>query len=264
MKQVLFFLINTKLYIAFILFFFSVAGLANLEDSSTNRDTFAKEQLKPQLDSTDNDKKSDGNKASDSVLSNSFENPKPNSNKANPVAEIQNLNRFFKNNSPLKIHNTALDLLKNNNRLPAVLLLKKNFYQNLFPASYLTLNQLEEQVSFSFIFLLIGLIITSFSSFIFFILYLKNSSSLFLSPLLSSLAVFFLLLAGNLFLVKNKVSPLTEVHLKLVPMESAPDTVQTSPLTELVVLKKTEKWLKIKNPQKETGWVLKQQVFQIF
>ena len=266
MKQTLQFVTNTNFYMVFILFFFPVVGLANLEESSTNRKDSPVKLLKarPQLDSIDNNEKRTGNTSSDSALSFSLQTPDNNSTKTKPWIEIQNLNQFFTNNSPLKIHNTALDLLKNNNKAPAILLLKRNFYQNLFPNSYLILNQLEEPVSFSSIFLLIGLIIASLVSFIFFILYLKSSSSFFLTSLLSNLAVFFLLLAGNFFLVKNKVSPLTKVHLKLAPMESAPDTVQISPLTELVVLKKTEKWLKIKSSQKETGWILEQQVFRLF
>ena len=178
-------------------------------------------------------------------------------------SKIQYLNQFFKNNSPLNIHNKALDLLKNKNKIPATLLLKKNFYQNLFPESYLLLGQLEEAVFLFPVFLLIGFAITSLITVIFFIFYLKTLNSFYLKNLLISLFLFVLLLGGHFFL-KGRVSPITENHLKLAPVETAPHTVQIAPLENLVVLKKQDKWLKVKNNNNQTGWILRQQVFQLF
>ena len=178
--------------------------------------------------------------------------------------EIQPLNQFFKHNSPLKIHNKAVELLKNKERTPAVLLLKRNFYQNLFPPSYFLLNQLRTEISFSAIFLLIAFFIISIAGFILFILYLKNSSSLYLKNFLTSLFVFLLLLTSQFLFLKDRVSVLTATKLKLAPIESAPTTILLTPLEEAVVLKKTEKWLRIKSHKKETGWILKQQAFPLF
>ena len=258
------FLIKTKFYIVFLLFCFSMLSLASLEDSSLNKRVSQEKQpiTQAQINSINNNKNRNRDKTSNSTIS--FKIPTNKSTDTNSFTETQKLDQFFINNSPLKIHNTALNLLKNNYKSPAILLLKRNFYQNLFPSSYLVLNQLEERVSFFPIFLIISLIITSLVCFIFFILYLKSSSSFFFTPLVSSLTVFFLLLAGNFFLLKNKVCPLTEVNLKLAPVESAPNIDQIPPLTELIILKKTEKWIKIKNPQEEIGWILKKELFEIF
>ena len=187
-----------------------------------------------------------------------------NIDKSEPFSDIQALNQFFQNNSPLKIHNKALELLKDKNNAPAILLLKKNFYQNLFPASYFLLTQLEESVFLLPILLLIAFIIVSLITTAFFILYLKTFSSFYLKNLFNLLFVFALLIGGNLILLKNRVSLLEEISLKLAPIETAPNTVQILPLKELVILKKQGKWLKIKSPQNQTGWILKQQVFQLF
>ncbi|MDE0092198.1 MAG: hypothetical protein OXN83_02800, partial [Oligoflexia bacterium] len=123
---------------------------------------------------------------------------------------------------------------------------------------------LEESVSLLPIVLLIGFTIISFIALIFFIFYLKTFNSFYLKNLLIFLIIFTFLSSANSLLLKEKVSLFTETDLKLAPIESAPNTVKLSPLEELIVLKKTKKWLKIKNQKKETGWILKQQVFQIF
>ena len=216
-----------------------------------------------EYDSIDNSKKEIVGDLSNAVISD-HSSPLTNKAKAKPSDEIQVLNQFFTNNSSLTIHNKALELLKNKNKIPAIILLKKNFYQNLFPPSYFLLNQLEESISFSPVFLLAGFIIISLVTVIFFILYLQTFSSVYLKNLLGGLFIFSILLAGNLLLLKDRVSPLTEIYLKLAPAESAPNTVQLSSLEELVVLKKQGKWLKIKDQKRQTGWILKQQVFQLF
>ena len=185
-----------------------------------------------------------------------------NNNPSKDFSNIEFLNHFFKSNSAVKIHNQSLELLKNKNEKQAILLLKKNFYQNLFAPSYFALNHLKESVSFFPLFLIISSIITSLIAFIFFILYLKSFSFSHLKIFLSSLFVFACLLGVHLFVLKEKVSPLTEIHLKLAPVESAPNTVPLSSLKELTVLKKKGKWLKVKDSQKQTGWIQKQQVFQ--
>ncbi|MCY4321314.1 MAG: hypothetical protein OXC37_02770 [Bdellovibrionaceae bacterium] len=177
--------------------------------------------------------------------------------------DIKTLNEFFTNNSPLEIHNKALELLKNKNKEPAVLLLKKNFYQNLFPPSYFILNQLKEPVSFSLLLFLTGFIIVSLITLIFFILYLKSFSFFYLKNLLIFLTLFAFLLAGNFFLLKSRVSLIEESYLKLAPVKTAPSTVQIPALKELIVLKTQGEWLKIKS-QQQTGWILKQQSFQLF
>ena len=174
------------------------------------------------------------------------------------------LNQFTANNSPLNIHNKALELLKNKNKIPAVLLLKKNFYQNLFPASYFLLTQLEEPVSFSPLLFLIGFIIISLITTCFFILYFKSPNPFYLKNLLGFLFVFALLLGGNLFLLKPRAGLLKESYLKLAPLEKAPNTLQIEPLKELVILKRKGEWLKIKTHTKQTGWILDQKIFQFF
>ena len=186
------------------------------------------------------------------------------SKKSKAFSDIQALNQFTVNNSPLKIHNKALELLKNKNRTAAVLLLKKNFYQNLFPPSYFLINQLEEPVSFSHILFLIGFIIISLITSVFFIFYLKRPYALYLKNLVSGLFVFFLLLTGHFLLLKNKVSLLEESYLKLAPVETAPSTILQAPLEDLIVLKKQGQWLKIKNKNKQTGWISNQQIFHVF
>ena len=231
------------------------------KESSKKAHTFAEEQLAVQPDSTDNIREAIKADQKTREPSDSFE---LSVNKTKLSDKIQALNQFFTSNSSLKIHNKALELLKSKNEISAILLLKKNFYQNLFPPSYFLLSQLEEPVSFSLVFLLIGFIIISLITVVFFILYLKTFHSFYFKNLLAGLFVFAFLLGGHLFFFKNQVSPLTETYLKLAPIESAPNTVTLPPLENLAVLKEKGKWLKVKNQKKQTGWILKQQVFQIF
>ena len=239
----------------------SSSARERLRESSKKTHIFSKEQLATQHDSIDN---SGEIIATEQNTPESSNNSELSVNKAKPSDEIQALDQFFVSNSSLKIHNKALELLKDKNKIQAVLLLKKNFYQNLFPPSYFLLNQLKESVSFFSVFLLAGFIIISLIAVIFFILYLKTSYSFYFKNLLAGLLAFAFLLGGNLFFLKNQVSPLIETHLKLAPVESAPNTVKLPPLEELAVLKEKGKWLKVKNQKKQTGWILKQQVFQLF
>ncbi|MDE0092606.1 MAG: hypothetical protein OXN83_04920, partial [Oligoflexia bacterium] len=71
-------------------------------------------------DSTDNGKETS---EIDLNASESANNSKPlESNSAKLSNEIQSLSQFFTNNSTLKIHNKALEMLKNKDKIPAILL----------------------------------------------------------------------------------------------------------------------------------------------
>ena len=196
--------------------------------------------------------------------SNNFKIPTNKKEEIKLFSDIKFLKQFAINNSALQIHNKALELLKKNNNKPAILLLKKNFYQNLFPASYFTLQDLEEPVFFSYLVLLLAFIILSLITISFFILYLKSPNPFYLKNLLGGISVFFILLAFQFFTLKNKAGLLEESHLQLAPVKASPNTVLITPLEDLTILKKQGDWLKLKNKNNETGWILNQKVFQFF
>ena len=252
--------------IAFSLFAFSCLANASLTtkdqalqiSKNSNESTL----IETHQSHTENKKKITTEKLDLPETSNNSELLANNINK--PFSDIRSLNQFAENNSALKRHNKALELLQNKNKAPAILLLKKNFYQSLFPASYFLLIQLEETISFSHILLLISFIIISLITTGLFIFYFKNPNAFYLKNLLIGLFVFLSLLASSFFTLKDRVSLLEESYLKLAPIENSPQTILLPPLEDLIVLKKQGKWLKIKSKNNQTGWIPDQQVFQLF
>ena len=177
--------------------------------------------------------------------------------------DIPFLEKFSTENNALKIHNKALNLLKTSHKEPAVLLLKKNAYQNLFPPSYLALFHLGFPVSFApslwhsiLFFMALVCIFLCAQAF-------KKPSLPKLKSLFWNLSLFGCIMAGGGFLQK-RVSPLQEMDLRSSPFPSAPVQSQTAPLRELVVLKRAKDWLRVQSPDKQIGWIPKQNVFQIF
>ena len=178
--------------------------------------------------------------------------------------EIDSLNTFFQNNSPIKIHNQALHFLKIDQKDKALLLLKRNLYQNLFFPSYFVLSHFEAPLFLSpFLWHIQFLIFTLISLFLFFLL-LKKPKLFYLKSLFFFLIFCLSLFISGLFLLKKRVSPLESIPLRSAPFTKAVIKTNLKPNSDLIVLKETKDWLRVQNKNNETGWILKQNVFQIF
>ena len=184
--------------------------------------------------------------------------------KQNQSDEMEFLKNFTQEKSSLEIHNKALQLLKADHKEQAILLLKKNTYQNLFLPSYFVLSHLDIPVFFApFLWPVSLFFMVLICSFLLFLSF-KKPGSFHLKTLFWSLSLYGFLIFYGWFFLKQRVSPLQEIELKSSPFMSAPNQTQLSPNSDLIVLKQTKDWLRIQSPDKQTGWVLKQKVLQIF
>ena len=190
-------------------------------------------------------------------------------NKASPVKKLSPAEkiRFLENISTkktsLEIHNKALELLKAREKNQALLLLKKNLYTHLFPSSYFALYRLSAPLFFSSFLWHISLFFMALTALFFIFLALKKPDSFRLKCSFFSLILFSLIFSGGFFL-KKKANPLEEIDLKDGPFPSAPVKARLSPASDLVVLKQTKDWLRVRDRENQTGWVLKKELFQIF
>lgn len=184
--------------------------------------------------------------------------------KQKPSEQMALLIQLVHSKSSFEIHNKALQLLKTNHKTPALLLLKMNAYQNFFPPSYLTLLQLKIPFSWTPLLWHLGLFISGLICLVTFLLYFKKPKFFHLKSCIWSLALFSLIIFSGWFFLKNKVGLLQPIALKSSPFMQAPSHVQLSTHYDLLVLKQTKHWLRVQNPDKQTGWVLKTKVFQTF
>lgn len=178
--------------------------------------------------------------------------------------ELVFLENLIKNNNPVEIHNKALALLKSRQENQALALLKKNAYQHLFPSSYLLLFQMDIPVFFKPLLWHISLLLLSLMVLIRLFLYLKKPGSFHFKAFLGGLSLLSLLFLSGFFLLKPRVICLKESDLKASPFQSAPTQAEVSPNSDLIVLKQTKDWLRVQSPNKQRGWILKNQVFRIF
>ena len=184
--------------------------------------------------------------------------------KHNPSDEMEFLKSFTQEKSSLEIHNKALQFLKANHKEQAVLLLKKNIYQNLFLPSYFVLSHLDIPVFFAPFLWPVSLLFMALICLLQLFLSFKKPSLFHLKTLFWSLSLYSFLIFSGWFFLKKRVSPLQEIDLKSSPFMSAPTQTQLSPNSDLIVLKQTKNWLRIQSSDKQTGWVLKKKVLQIF
>lgn len=187
-------------------------------------------------------------------------------NNLNPpsLPKIEFLKKFTEENQALEIHNKALQFLKNDQKSQALLLLKKNAYQNLFLPSYISLFHLKIPFSLAPLSWHISLFSLALLCFLLLILLFKNFSFSRLKLFFWSLSLFGCVIFSGLFLLKKRVGVLQETELKSLPFTSAPLQSQLPPHLEAIILKQTKHWLRIQAPNQQTGWVLKQKVFRIF
>ena len=177
--------------------------------------------------------------------------------------EIKVLEKFTQENNSLKIHNKALDFLKNKQKAKALLLLKKNAYQNIFLPSYFTLFQLKIPLFLAPLLWHIGLIFLFLICLVLFYLSFKRSSFFRLKSLFLCISLGFII-SISLFFFKKRVSSLEELDLRSSPFIKAPVQTSLIPSSDLIVLKQSDSWFRVKSKDKQTGWLQKQSVFQIF
>ena len=187
----------------------------------------------------------------------------------NPTEETETFNikflkKFSKEKSSLEIHNKALQFLKTSYKEQALLLLKRNVYQNFFLPSYLILFHLGVSVFPNLFIWHISLILLAFICFFSLFLCFKKSNSSRLKAFFGSFGFFAVLLAYGFFLLKGRVGSFEEVALKSAPFVDASINVRKPAGSELIVLKQTKHWLRVQSLDAQTGWVLKRDVFHIF
>jgi len=187
-----------------------------------------------------------------------------NPTKKTKIFDIKFLKKFSEKKSSLEIHNKALQFLKTGYKEQAILLLKRNIYQNFFLPSYLILFHLEISVSPNLFIWHIGLILLAVICFFSLFLCFKKSNSSRLKAFFWSFGFFTALLALGFFLLKNRVGSFEELALKSAPFIDASVNARKPAGSDLIVLKQTKHWLRVQSPDAGTGWILKQDVFHIF
>lgn len=174
------------------------------------------------------------------------------------------LKEFAQAKSSLEIHNKALNFLKNNQEEKAFLLLKRNVYQNFFFPSYLALFHFEVPIFFTPFLWHIGLIFLAFICLFPLILSFKEPTAFNLKVFFVCLSLAFTFSFSKIWILKNRVSSFQEMDLRSSPFREAPVKASLSPNSDLIVLKQTGDWLVVRSKDKQTGWLKKEDVFQIF
>ena len=138
----------------------------------------------------------------------------------------------------MEIHNKALQLLKNDQKAPALLLLEKNFYHNFFLPSFALLSHLKAPLFFSSFLWHALLFFMSLLCLMYSLLALKKQN-------LNSLKKFSLIVIFHLaclglgpLALKSRVSPLQKIELKSAPFDSAAVSTEIEANAHLLVLKK--------------------------
>jgi len=177
--------------------------------------------------------------------------------------KIRDLNNFFKSNTPLIIHNKAIELLQKEKRDIALLLLKKNIYQNLFIPSYFTLIKSEETVFLPPLFLLFALFVISLIIFIYALIDLKSKKISSFKKYGSFLFVFMCLLSSSFFF-KKRISFLEEKDIRTLPFLSLKPKDKVGLGEELILLEKNSNWLYVETSNKKKVWIQKEEFFELF
>lgn len=174
------------------------------------------------------------------------------------------LESFSKNHTALEIHNKALSLLQNQQKDPAVLLLKRNVYRNLFFPSGLLLIRMDTPFDFTpFLQHIIFLLSLGLSAGFLFLAF-KKPSPFRLKLSIGALLVSASLILGVVFMLKKKAYSLDPLNLKVAPFIIAPLVDEKQALSELTVIKQMGEWLLVRDKTKQEGWVHKKQVFIVF
>ena len=181
-----------------------------------------------------------------------------------PPESIFSLNHFFQTKTALEIHNKALLFLKTSQKAEALLLLEKNLYHNFFFPSFLSLSHLKIPMFFTpFLWQMILFLLTVICFLYLFSAFKELNTSSFKKLILFSLIHFSVFCSGFLTL-KSQVSPLKRIDLKSTPFDSAAINTSVEANSHLRVLKHTKDWLRVQTPDKQSGWLKKKDVFQIF
>lgn len=179
-------------------------------------------------------------------------------------SNIESLSQFVWENNSRNIHNRALKLLQSENKEPALLLLRRNFYHNLFFPSYFVISELNEPVSFHPFLWHISLFLLSLSGCFLLLLYFLKPQPLFLKFLGGNFFIFTFTLLIGFFLLKERASPLQETAVHSLPFSSSSVEMNVTANADLVILKKDKDWVRVESSDKQIGWIPKQSLFQTF
>ena len=108
------------------------------------------------------------------------------------------------------------------------------------------------------------MLLLSFASLLVLLLCLKKPTFLRMKILFSVLSLNLVFFFAQSLLLKKRVSSFQTIDLKSAPFKNAPINISLSPNSDLIVLKNLGDWLVLQSQDKHTGWVKKQEVFQIF
>ena len=167
--------------------------------------------------------------------------------------------------SPVDLHNRALKKLQLEDKTLSVILLRKNFYQNLFFPSYLTLKSLKAEVSISPFLWQIGSLFMACFSLILVIFYLKQALRLkrnFKIPVIWFCGLTILFSSGFLNL-KKRATNLKELEVLNAPFQEALFLTKIKKGSDLILLKEKDGWLQIKTSLQQKGWVLEKELVKI-
>lgn len=177
---------------------------------------------------------------------------------------LEELNEFFEKSTALDIHNYALQLLQKppagEEKIKAFLLLKRNFYQNLFPPSYAALVKNQEPVFLlPFLTLSALLILTAF--FLFGLIFkIKSKQNFSLRVYGAFLTLTALLLAGSQ-LFKSRLAFLEDKTAYSLPFDEVTARKKIKAGEELILLKERSGWLLLKKENQEKVWLPKKEPY---
>ena len=181
-----------------------------------------------------------------------------------PLATLAFLKDFSENHTALEIHNKALSLLQNQQKDPALLLLKRNAYRNLFLPSGFLLIRIGAPIDFAFFLWHIAVLLSLSLSAGFLFLAFKRPADFWLKVSAGALALSASMVLGLVFMLKQKAYPLNQLALKAAPFVGAPMVDEKRPLSELTVIKQMGEWLLVRDQSKQEGWVHKSAIFIVF
>lgn len=182
--------------------------------------------------------------------------------------KIKELNKFFEKNAALDIHNYALQLLQKEHageeKIKALLLLKRNFYQNLFPPSYVALVKNQEPVFLLPFFTLSALLILT-AAFLFGLIFKIKSKQNFSLRVYGAFLIMTAFLLGGAWLFKSRLAFLEDKSAHSLPFDEVAARKKIKAGEELILLEERSGWLLLKKENQEKVWLPKKEpYFELF
>ncbi|MGI9548888.1 MAG: hypothetical protein ACR2M7_02770 [Bdellovibrionales bacterium] len=180
---------------------------------------------------------------------------------AEQASLLQNISQ--KKGGALASHNEALKHLDANEPYLSIFLLRKNFYENLFFPSYLSLKSLKSQASFGpFLWHIGSLIFAILSVFLFYF----SFQGLFRKKLFKIWILWFcgltICFASGFLSLRKRMTNFEDLDLLNAPFKEALLITQVKQGSDLMVLKEEGQWLQVQTHQHK-GWLLKKDLLPI-